>query len=90
MSSGNTIATLAISDALGWEWDVVIVGAGPAGAFAAHAMARRGLWVLLVDKAAFPRYKVCGACLNPRALAVLNGAGLGVLAERCGAEPIKA
>ncbi|MGH8468839.1 MAG: NAD(P)/FAD-dependent oxidoreductase [Gammaproteobacteria bacterium] len=90
MNTGDAIATLAISDAHAWEWDVVIIGAGPAGAFAAHALARHGLRVLLVDKAAFPRYKVCGACLNPRALAVLNAAGLGALAERCGAQPIKA
>ena len=90
MNPGDTIGTLAITDAVAREWDVLIVGAGPAGAFAAHALARHGLRVLLVDKAAFPRYKVCGACLNPRALAVLNAAGLGALAERCGAEPIKA
>ena len=90
MKPSDTIGTLAIADAVAREWDVLIVGAGPAGAFAAHALARCGLRVLLVDKAAFPRYKVCGACLNPRALAVLNAAGLGTLAERCGAEPIKA
>ncbi len=90
MNSDDTIGTLAITDAVAREWEVLIVGAGPAGAFAAHALARRGLRVLLVDKAAFPRYKVCGACLNPRALAVLNAAGLGALAGRCGAEPIKA
>jgi flavin-dependent dehydrogenase len=90
MNPGGTIGTLAIADAVAREWDVLIAGAGPAGAFAALALARHGLRVLLVDKAAFPRYKVCGACLNPRALAVLNAAGLGALAERCGAEPIKA
>ncbi len=90
MNLGDTIGTLAMIDAVAREWEVLIVGAGPAGAFAAHALARCGLRVLLVDKAAFPRYKVCGACLNPRALAVLNTAGLGALAERCGAVPIKA
>ncbi|MGH8525762.1 MAG: FAD-dependent monooxygenase, partial [Gammaproteobacteria bacterium] len=47
MNPGDTIGTLAITDALAWGWDVLIVGAGPAGAFAAHALARHGLRVLL-------------------------------------------
>jgi geranylgeranyl reductase family protein len=44
-------------------WDVVVVGAGPAGSSAAHAAATTGgdgLRVLLLDKAAPPRYKTCG------------------------------
>jgi flavin-dependent dehydrogenase len=43
-----------------------------------------------VDRAAFPRGKVCGCCLNVRALAVLTGAGLGDLAARHGAVPLRA
>ncbi|MCP9809854.1 FAD-dependent monooxygenase [Cyanobium sp. HWJ4-Hawea] len=57
-------------------WDVVVVGAGPAGALAAHGLAIRGLRVLLVEQRLFPRWKVCGACLSPQALAALEAAGL--------------
>ncbi len=41
-------------------WDVVVVGAGPAGATAARVAAEGGATVLLVDRAEFPRYKTCG------------------------------
>jgi flavin-dependent dehydrogenase len=46
------------------SWDVVVIGAGPAGSSAAIASARSGLKVLLVDAKRFPRRKVCGGCLN--------------------------
>jgi menaquinone-9 beta-reductase len=51
--------------------DVTVVGAGPAGALAALMLARRGLRVRLVDRARFPRPKLCGDTLNPGALASL-------------------
>ncbi|MFI0980521.1 geranylgeranyl reductase family protein [Streptomyces sp. NPDC021093] len=41
-------------------WDVVVVGAGPAGASAAYAAASAGRRVLLLEKAELPRYKTCG------------------------------
>ncbi|WP_435867645.1 geranylgeranyl reductase family protein [Streptomyces xanthophaeus] len=44
----------------GEVWDVVVVGAGPAGASAAHAAAAAGRRVLLLEKAVLPRYKTCG------------------------------
>ncbi len=69
-------------------WDAVVIGAGPAGSVAARELARRGASVLLVDRAAFPRTKVCGCCLNGAALAALNSVGLGHLAESCGAVPL--
>ena len=44
-------------------WDVVVVGAGPAGTSAARVAAERGASVLLVDRARYPRYKTCGGGL---------------------------
>jgi flavin-dependent dehydrogenase len=58
---------------------VVVVGAGLAGSLAAHGLARRGVRVLLVEQRVFPRWKVCGACLSPQALAALKAAGLAAL-----------
>jgi len=57
-------------------WDVVVVGAGPAGAIAALHLARRGRRVLLADRHAFPREKICGDGLIPDALHALERAGL--------------
>ncbi len=65
-------------------WDVVVVGAGPAGAIAARQTSMLGLRTLLVDKASFPRFKVCGCCLNQRSLSTLAGVGLGKLVEQLG------
>ncbi len=47
------------------RFDVVIIGAGPAGTSCASLLARRGIRVLLCDKATFPREKICGDCINP-------------------------
>jgi menaquinone-9 beta-reductase len=59
--------------------DAVIVGAGPGGSATAHFLSRRGLDVLLLDRADFPRDKTCGDGLTPRALRVLDQ--MGILAE---------
>jgi geranylgeranyl reductase family protein len=56
--------------------EVLIAGAGPAGSAAAIALARAGVRVLLVDRARFPRPKLCGDTLNPGALAVLERLGV--------------
>jgi flavin-dependent dehydrogenase len=81
--------TLDLDDAARRCWDVLVVGAGPAGAMSARAAARAGLRVLLVDKATFPRSKVCGSCLNGRALAALDACGLGGLPWQLGALPLE-
>jgi len=56
--------------------DVLIAGAGPAGTIAATILARAGARVLVLDRARFPRPKLCGDTLNPGALAVLERLGL--------------
>jgi flavin-dependent dehydrogenase len=71
------------------EWDVIVIGAGPAGALAAHQLARRQLRVLLVEKRVFPRWKICGSCLNGVALRALETAGLGHLTDALGAVPLE-
>jgi geranylgeranyl reductase family protein len=58
------------------EFDVVIAGGGPAGSSTAYWLARQGLGVLILDKAEFPREKVCGDGVAPRAVRNLYKMGL--------------
>ncbi|MFI5494304.1 geranylgeranyl reductase family protein [Actinoplanes sp. NPDC051859] len=58
------------------EADVIVVGAGPGGSAAAYHMARHGLRVLLLEKTQFPREKVCGDGLTPRAVRQLVRMGV--------------
>ena len=58
------------------EADVVVVGAGPGGSATAANLARRGLNVLLLEKSHFPREKVCGDGLTPRATRSLVRLGI--------------
>ncbi|MCP3905281.1 MAG: NAD(P)/FAD-dependent oxidoreductase [Planctomycetes bacterium] len=84
----NADAT-TLDEAAGRRWDVVVIGAGPAGTMAAIETARLGASVLVLDRAAFPRAKVCGCCLGAAALDTLRGAGLGDVPARCGAQPLE-
>jgi flavin-dependent dehydrogenase len=92
---GNAIhrpAELSSSDLpgiAGRQWDVLVIGAGPAGAMAALLLARQGASVLIVDRSRFPRWKVCGCCLNGTGLAVLRMVGLGDLPHQLGAQPLE-
>ena len=54
------------------EFDVAIIGAGPAGSAAAIELARAGRRTLLIEKKRFPREKVCGGCLSGPATARLR------------------
>jgi menaquinone-9 beta-reductase len=58
--------------------DVVVVGAGPAGSTAAYHLAQAGVDVLLLEKTSFPREKVCGDGLTPRAVTQLAAMGIDV------------
>ncbi|MET9063587.1 geranylgeranyl reductase family protein [Streptosporangium sandarakinum] len=58
--------------------DVIVVGAGPAGSTTAFHLARAGLEVLLLEKTTFPREKVCGDGLTPRAVKQLIAMGIDI------------
>lgn len=64
--------------------EVLVAGAGPAGAVTALVLARAGVRVLLVDRARFPRPKLCGDALNPGAVALLDRLGLASALEARG------
>jgi geranylgeranyl reductase family protein len=55
--------------------DVIVVGGGPAGSTLAWRLAREGARVVLLERARFPREKVCGDYVEPRGLAILRDMG---------------
>jgi flavin-dependent dehydrogenase len=59
-----------------FDADVIIAGAGPAGAATACRLARSGASVILLDRATFPRDKVCGDFVGPSALVELDDLGV--------------
>jgi geranylgeranyl reductase family protein len=61
--------------------DAIIVGAGPAGSAAAYYLATAGLDVLVLEKSRFPREKVCGDGLTPRAVKALTSMGVPIGAD---------
>lgn len=62
-------------------FDVVIVGAGPAGSIAAITLARAGRRVAIIDQSEFPRDKPCGDALSSQALSSLVSLGLGKVTD---------
>ncbi|HEX4654643.1 MAG TPA: geranylgeranyl reductase family protein [Mycobacteriales bacterium] len=62
-----------------YEAEVVIVGAGPGGATAAYHLAQAGVDVVVLEKSTFPREKVCGDGLTPRAVKQLTAMGIETL-----------
>ncbi len=65
--------------------EVIVVGGGPAGASTAHALAREGVDVLVLDRAKFPRDKACAEYLSPQAGRVLSDMNVLDEIERSGA-----
>jgi menaquinone-9 beta-reductase len=63
------------------ELDAIVVGAGPAGAIAGLVLARAGARVRIVDRATFPRDKLCGDTVNPGTLAHLSRLGASARVE---------
>jgi flavin-dependent dehydrogenase len=69
--------------------DVVVIGGGPAGSSTAMGLARKGYFVILLDRARFPRDKVCGDYLTPGAVRLLRDE-IGILPQllAAGAVPV--
>ena len=57
---------------MGWDCDVIVVGAGPGGATASRFCAQAGLKTLVIEKERLPRYKVCGGCLSTKTVRLLD------------------
>jgi len=72
------LASLQLSseEIAGKTFDILIVGAGPAGTAAAIGLRNQGFSVALLDRARFPREKICGDCLLPETVHYLNQLGL--------------
>jgi 2-polyprenyl-6-methoxyphenol hydroxylase-like FAD-dependent oxidoreductase len=69
--------------------EVIVVGAGPAGATLAARLGDRGRAVLLLDRARFPRDAVCGEAVSPGARALLDGLGVTDAVLAAGAYPYR-
>jgi len=54
------------------RFDAIVIGAGPAGSTAAYLLAKKGFKVLILDKKAFPRDKLCGGLLTWKTVKVLE------------------
>ncbi|RSZ55618.1 geranylgeranyl reductase family protein [Massilia atriviolacea] len=70
---------LTLKIAAAFDGDVIVAGAGPAGAAAAAHLADAGFAVLLIDHQQFPRDKVCGDFVGPAALLELHRLGMAAL-----------
>ncbi len=68
--------------------DVIIVGAGPAGATAAYYLAKNGVHTLLLDRQTFPRDKTCGDFVSPISIKELEAMGVAQLEEFQNTNPI--
>lgn len=62
---------------MSWRYDAIVIGGGPAGAATAILLAKAGWSVALVEKAEFPRRKVCGEFISATNMALLDELGVG-------------
>jgi geranylgeranyl reductase family protein len=69
--------------------DALVVGAGPAGAATAILLAEQGFSVVLLDRARFPRDKICGEYLSPEGARILDRLGVLSTVEARGARPLR-
>ena len=58
------------------DYDVIVVGGGPAGSATALGLAQRGYQIAVLDRARFPRDKACGEFLTPQACHLLDNLGV--------------
>lgn len=84
MTSIRSGSQLNLAEMDDQTWDIVVIGAGPAGGMAAYLAAKSGLRTLMVERMSFPRPKVCGCCLNAAGVDLLNRVGLGEIPRRFG------
>jgi flavin-dependent dehydrogenase len=71
------------------HYDALIIGAGVAGSTAAILLAQAGWSVAVMEKHRFPRRKVCGECIAPGNLALLDALGIGTAFDRLAGSPLK-
>lgn len=83
----QAMPVVALSNAAQEIWDCLVIGGGIAGSLAARQISRLGLKTLLVEKQEFPRAKVCGSCLNQRAIDELQRVGLASMLGELGGRP---
>ena len=69
-------------------YDAIVVGAGPAGSATGILLAESGASVLVLDRAAFPRPKMCGEYLSPETARILDRLGVLEAVDRAGAVPL--
>ncbi|MBI1870886.1 MAG: NAD(P)/FAD-dependent oxidoreductase [Chlamydiae bacterium] len=71
------------------RYDTIVIGAGPAGSSAAIFLRRQGQSVLILEKSIFPRDKVCGEFISPRAWKIFEELGIGERLRESGYHPVR-